>query len=113
MDAQKVDMFLAVNAKYFESYLIPQIHDMLSRADDSKSLMIQTVNLHDPTIMLIVSLFGGHFGIDRFLIGDTGLGIAKLLTCGGLGIWTIVDWFLIMGRTREVNFANLQRVLSY
>ena len=111
MDAQKVDMYIAVNAKYFESHLIPQIHDMLLRADDSKYLMLQSINLKDPTTILIVSLFGGHFGIDRFLIGDTGLGVAKLLTCGGLGIWFIVDWFLIMGRTKEVNFTNLQRVL--
>ena len=43
----------------------------------------------------------GYLGIDRFLIGDTGLGIAKLLTCGGLGVWTIIDWFLIMGATSE------------
>lgn len=113
MDAQKVDMFLAVNAKYFESHLIPQIHDMLSKVDDSKFLMVQTVTLRDPTTMLIVSLFGGHLGIDRFMIGETGLGIAKLLTCGGLGIWTIVDWFLIMGRTREINYTNLIRTLSY
>ena len=111
MDAQKVDMYIAVNAKYFESHLIPQIHDMLMKADDSRYLMLQSINLKDPTTMLIVSLFGGHFGIDRFLIGDTGLGVAKLLTCGGLGIWSIVDWFLIMGRTKEVNFLNLQRIL--
>jgi TM2 domain-containing membrane protein YozV len=55
-------------------------------------------------------LLGGHFGIDRFLLGDTGLGVAKLLTCGGLGIWTIIDWFMIMGRTREVNFEKLQQL---
>jgi TM2 domain-containing membrane protein YozV len=47
-------------------------------------------------------------GIDRFLIGDVGLGIAKLLTCGGLGVWTIVDLFLIMGSTRERNFEKIQ-----
>ena len=41
------------------------------------------------------------------MIGDTGLGVGKLLTCGGLGIWTIVDWFLIMGRAREVNFQKV------
>ena len=111
MEQQKVDMFLAVNSKFFESHLIPQIHDMLMKADDSKYLMIQSTSFKDPTTMLIISLFGGHLGIDRFMIGDTGLGVAKLLTCGGVGIWTIVDFFLIMGRTREVNFINLQRVL--
>jgi TM2 domain-containing membrane protein YozV len=65
----------------------------------------------DPTMMLIVSLLGGSFGIDRFIIGDTGLGIGKLLTCGGFGIWTIVDWFLIMGATREKNMEKIQQML--
>jgi len=111
MDSQKADMYLAVNAKYFEGHLIPMIHDMLMKADDSKYLMLQTLNLKDPTTILIASIFGGFLGIDRFLVGDTGLGVAKLLTCGGLGIWKIVDWFLIMERAREVNFENLQRVL--
>jgi TM2 domain-containing membrane protein YozV len=62
--------------------------------------------------MLIISILGGHFGIDRFIIGDMGLGVAKLLTCGGLGIWTIVDWFLIMERTKEVNFEKLRQIVG-
>lgn len=111
MEQQKIDMYVAANAKHFESHLIPQIYEMLGRADDSKFIEIQTANLKDPTMMLIVSIFGGHLGIDRFLIGDTGLGVAKLLTCGGIGIWSIVDWFMIMGRTKELNFMNLQRML--
>jgi hypothetical protein len=41
-----------------------------------------------------------------------GLGVAKLLTCGGLGIWTIVDWFLIMERTKEVNFEKLRQMIG-
>jgi hypothetical protein len=109
MDSQKVDMFLMTNGKYFEGYLIPQIRERLLQMDDSKFVYLHSINLKDPTISLIISLVGGgHFGIDRFFIGDIGLGIAKLLTCGGLGIWTIVDWFVIMGRTREVNFERLQ-----
>ncbi|MFN8889566.1 MAG: TM2 domain-containing protein [Cyclobacteriaceae bacterium] len=60
---------------------------------------------------MIVSILAGGLGIDRFMIGDTGLGVGKLLTCGGLGIWTIIDWFMIMGATREKNIAKLQQYL--
>ena len=45
------------------------------------------------------------------MIGDTGLGIGKLLTCGGFGVSAIVDLFLIMGATREKNLEQLQQVL--
>lgn len=81
--------------------------------DDSKWATIQSLQFKDPTISLIVSLIGGQLGIDRFLIGDTGLGVGKLLTCGGLGIWTIIDWFLIMGATKEKNMEKIQQVIYY
>ncbi len=111
MEAQKVDMFIMANGKFFESHHVVQIREKLLTVDDSKWAMIQTLQFKDPTTSLIVSLLGGSLGIDRFLIGDTGLGVGKLLTCGGLGIWAIVDWFLIMGATREKNIAKLQQVL--
>jgi TM2 domain-containing membrane protein YozV len=79
--------------------------------DDSKWSLIQTIQFKDPTTSIIVSILAGGLGIDRFLIGDTGLGIGKLLTCGGLGIWALVDWFLIMGATREKNFTKFQQFL--
>ena len=101
------------NAKNFPSEKIPLIKEQLSRLDDSKFTMLQALNLKDPTTLLIVSLFAGSLGIDRFMLGETGLGVAKLLTCGGLGIWTIVDWFTVMPRTREQNFNNLLTSTSY
>jgi len=109
MEAQKVDMFLMTSSKFFEGYQIPAIRERLLQMDDSKFVYLTALNLKDPSTLILVSIFAGHLGIDRFMLGETGLGIAKLLTCGGLGIWTIVDWFLIMGRTREVNFERLQR----
>lgn len=111
MESQKVDMFILANAKFFEAHQLVSIRDSLLSIDDSKWSLLQTLQFKDPTTSIIVSILAGALGIDRFLIGDTGLGIGKLMTCGGLGIWTIVDWFLIMGATREKNMATLQRIL--
>lgn len=43
------------------------------------------------TTALILSILLGELGIDRFYLGYTGLGILKLLTFGGCGIWWIID----------------------
>ena len=111
MDAQKVDMYLMTQAKHFEGHQIPAIREKLISLDDSKFYMVSALNLKDPTTILIVSLLAGAFGIDRFMLGDTGLGVGKLLTCGGLGIWSIVDWFLVMGRAREINFQKVMTMM--
>jgi TM2 domain-containing membrane protein YozV len=111
IDVQKVDMFMMMNAKFFESHELHAVRDRLLMLNESKWTSIQMLQFKDPTTSLIISLFGGSLGIDRFYVGDTGLGIAKLLTCGGLHIWTIIDWFLIMGITREKNMEMLQEVI--
>jgi TM2 domain-containing membrane protein YozV len=111
MDAQKVDMFLMTNAKFFEGQHLPTIRERLLAADDSKWPLLSTLQLKDPTTSIIVSILAGHLGIDRFIIGDTGMGIGKLLTCGGFGIWAIVDWFLIQGATRDKNLEKISNFL--
>ncbi len=111
MDTQKVDMFIMTNGKFFESHQVGQIRDRLIELDDSKWSMVQTLQFKDPTISLIISLLGGSLGIDRFFIGDTGMGIGKLLTCGGFGIWAIIDWFMIMDATRQKNIEKIHHAL--
>ncbi|BBC36075.1 hypothetical protein SGFS_073690 [Streptomyces graminofaciens] len=44
----------------------------------------------------ILSLFLGAFGVGRFYIGHVGLGVAQLLTCGGLGIWSLIDGIILL-----------------
>lgn len=110
MDAQKVDMYLMTNGKFFEGHQIPMVREKLLAMDEARFAQLHAINLKDPTTILIVSIVGGGFAIDRFMLGDTGLAIAKLLTCGGFGVWTIVDWFIIMGRTRELNATKFFQI---
>ncbi len=111
MDAQKVDMFIMSNGKFFESHQINSIRDRLLALDDSKWAMLSAAQFKDPATTLVVSILLGNLGIDRFMIGDIGLGVGKLLTCGGLGIWTIIDWFMIQKATREKNMQKIQQFL--
>lgn len=46
-------------------------------------------------VALILSIFFGELGIDRFYLGYIGTGILKLITCGGFGIWWLIDLIMI------------------
>ena len=44
---------------------------------------------------LILSVVVGSFGVDRMYLGQVGLGVLKLITCGGFTIWWVIDIALI------------------
>ena len=111
MDQNKVDMYVMTNQKYFPAEKIMYLKEKLAAMDESKFTMVSTVELKDPTTILLVSIFLGTLGIDRFMLGDTGMGLLKLLTGGCCGILTIIDWFTVSKKTKELNFNNLMTVL--
>lgn len=45
---------------------------------------------------ILLSFFLGGLGIDRFYLGYTTLGVVKLLTLGGCGVWALIDFILII-----------------
>jgi len=46
-------------------------------------------------LVLIMSIVFGQLGVDRFIMGHIGLGILKLITLGGCGIWWLIDVILV------------------
>ncbi len=111
MDQQKIDLFIMTNKKYLPAEKLVYLKDKLLNLSDDKVTLISTIEFKDPTTILLVSIFFGFLGIDRFMIGDTGIGILKLLTVGVCGIMTIVDWFTISKKVRELNFNNVMLLI--
>jgi TM2 domain-containing membrane protein YozV len=86
------------------------IKERLERLDDSKLTILSSIEYKDPTTLLLVSIFLGTLGIDRFMLGDTAMGVLKLLTAGLCGILTIVDWFTISNKAKEYNFVKFMEL---
>jgi len=57
----------------------------------------------------LLQLFVGYLGIGRFYLGHNGIAIAQLLTCGGCGIWALIDGILILiGHVRDAQGRPLR-----
>lgn len=108
MDQQKVDMYIMTNQKYFPAEKIMLIKERLLALDEQRFQMVSMIELKDPTTLLLISIFIGGLGIDRFMIGDTGMGILKLLTGGCCGVLTIIDWFTIL-QLSNICYINIKK----
>ncbi len=64
----------------------------------------------DFTTTALLSFFLGGLGVDRFYLGYTGLGVLKLLTLGGCGVWALIDFIMIlMGKMKDAEGNELKR----
>lgn len=88
---------------------------MVKKADGSGSWFLASelpgaFSERDWLATLLISFFLGTFGIDRFYLGYTGLGILKLITFGGCGIWYLYDVIMIaMGKLPDKSGLPLRR----
>src|SRR5512142_2029864 len=63
---------------------------------DQTSASTVRISGKNKDILVLLSAFLGAFGIDRFYRGQIGLGIAKLITLGGCGLWALIDHLLYL-----------------
>lgn len=111
MEQSKIDMFVMSNNDKFTPEQISVIKEKLANASDEKASAVLGQAYRGTTTMLLISIFLGSYGVDRFMLGDTTMGIIKLLTCGGAGIWWLIDLFKIKEKTYAYNFKKFNEVL--
>lgn len=113
INSSKINQWVALNRKFFTNRQLRSLRDRLMQVDDAAFQMMLTQDYKSPTTALILSVLLGYLGVDRFYIGDIGLGVAKLLTMGGFGVWTVIDWFFISNATRRNNYEDLMEYLMF
>ena len=71
--------------------------------NEKRSMFVATFQEREknPVVAFGLNAFLGTLGADRFYLGQTALGIVKLITLGGVGIWVFIDYFLVAGIARE------------
>lgn len=111
MQKKKIDMFFMSNRDCFSTQQQAMIREQLEQESDDQYYAICSQNYRSCTTMLILSVVLGDMGIDRFMLGETGMGVLKLLTGGGCGIWWMIDLFIIKERTQDYNFNLFNEAL--
>lgn len=104
---KKTEIYLAQNQKYFPTDKIAYLKEKLNTADSDAAFAAMSVKLKNPTLTTVMAVFFGGWGVDRFINGDIGMGVLKILTAGCCGVLTIIDWFTSGKRTKEINLNNV------
>ncbi|MFO7747815.1 MAG: TM2 domain-containing protein [Orrella sp.] len=97
-----------------DAYLLELMSTYRRVPDHQKSDFQNRFNAqaYNPVVIFGFSVFLGALGIDRFLLGQILLGILKLITAGGFGLWVIIDWFLIAGTARDKNLEIAKSIVD-
>lgn len=89
------------------------IKNILVDADDSLAERIVLEKYDEPLIVLLLSVFTGYLGVDRFYLGDVGLGVCKLLFGWlTLGIWAFADIFLCFKKVKNRNLNKVMKIFA-
>ena len=103
MKQELVQAFMLKNGECFDMMAVQDVQNKLMEIDDSKSAMLMGLSLQKPTVMLIIAIV---LGWERFFLDDIVMGVVKVITCYGCGIWWLIDIFTAQKRTYEYNYKK-------
>lgn len=117
-----VEGFMLSNRRFFPVYRYNEIQSWLITLNDRQLVLIYDMEFRETWIMLLVSVFVGYLGVDRFLLNDVKMGLIKLgltslsfLIIPGLislVLW-LMDIFKIDMLTKEYNYNELRKAASF
>jgi len=98
----------------YDAYNLEILSVLSSVPENSRDNFINryAAQAKNPTVIFGFSIYLGFWGVDRFALGHTGLGILKLLTFGGLLVWHFIDLFLVGGIARKQNVEIAREIAS-
>lgn len=109
MSSNAVNAYLMSVSTKLPAHAVPMLRDRLEFLPEDRLMNLYAVELRDPMIVLLISIF--LCGVDRIFIGQLGLGLLKLFTAGACGIWWLIDLFLITDATKQYNLNKLNEAL--
>lgn len=112
MERNQIEFFMAQNLNKMPEGRTREIEDMLYEMDERTFYRVSAQDYKDPTTMLLLSIFTGGWGVDRFIMGDVGMGVLKLLTGGVCGVLWIIDIVNSNRDTREYNYRLFMNSVS-
>jgi TM2 domain-containing membrane protein YozV len=94
--------------------VVEQQQMMNGLTDQQKQIFLSQFSSErkDRTTILVLSVLLGYAGVDRFMLGDTGMGILKLLTGGCCGILWLVDIFSITSKVDDFNRNKAHEIVA-
>ena len=108
MKQEIIQQFMMQNGECFDPMMQAEIQKQLEEIDDSKSGLILGGSYQKPTLILVIAIL---LGWDRFFLDDIGMGVVKILTGFGCGVWWLIDIFSAKKRTYEFNYKKFQQAL--
>ena len=88
------------------------VRTALAKMPDEQQLLFEDEYKRKAKNTGLLTALAVLFPIQLFMLGKTGLGIAFLITLGGMGIWWIIEWFITPGRVKSFNDDVATRLLT-
>jgi hypothetical protein len=110
MDKSQVNLWLSINQENFAPEDLMVIKQKLESLDEDKLMLLNASTYQKPTTILLIAIF---LGWERFWLEDIALGVVKILTLYGCGIWWLVDMFTAKKRAQKYNFKKLSQAMAF